>query len=86
MVPLLCLFSFDTNFDKFPNYKPVGIKNRNEHLRKTIIECAWAASRTKECIFSQFSYHQTQVRKKNKMKVYKKTLSRSPHHVEGGLS
>lgn len=29
MVPLLCLFSFDTNFDKFPNYKPVGIKNRN---------------------------------------------------------
>ena len=26
MVPLLCLFSFDTNFDKFPNYKPVGIK------------------------------------------------------------
>ena len=48
------------------------LKNRNEHLRKTIIECAWAASRTKECIFSQFSYHQTQVRKKNKMKVYKK--------------
>ena len=33
MVPLLCLFSFDTNFDKFPNYKPVGIKNRNEYLR-----------------------------------------------------
>lgn len=29
MVPLLRLFSFDTNFDKFPNYKPVGIKNRN---------------------------------------------------------
>jgi hypothetical protein len=26
MVPLLCLFSFDTNFDKFPNYKQVGIK------------------------------------------------------------
>jgi transposase len=39
------------------------------YLRKTIIECAWGASRTKDCFFSRFSYHQTQVRKKNKMKV-----------------
>ena len=36
---------------------------------KTIIECAWGASRTKDCFFSRFSYHQTVVRKKNKMKV-----------------
>ena len=39
------------------------------YLRKTIIECAWAASRTKDCFFSRFSYHQTVVRKKNKLKV-----------------
>lgn len=27
------------------------------------------ASRTQDCFFNRFSYHQTQVRKKNKMKV-----------------
>ena len=45
------------------------ITHGNILLRKTIIECAWGASRTKDCFFSRFSYHQTQVRKKNKMKV-----------------
>lgn len=45
------------------------ITHGNVYLRKTIIECAWAASRTKDCFFSRFSFHQTQVRKKNKMKV-----------------
>ena len=45
------------------------ITHGNVYLRKTIIECAWGASRTKDCFFSRFSYHQTQVRKKNKMKV-----------------
>lgn len=45
------------------------ITHGNVYLRKTIIECAWGASRTKDCFFSHFSYHQTQVRKKNKMKV-----------------
>ena len=45
------------------------ITHGNIYLRKTIIECAWGASRTKDCFFSRFSYHQTQVRKKNKMKV-----------------
>jgi len=45
------------------------ITHGNVFLRKNIIECAWAASRTKDCFFSKFSYHQTQVRKKNKMKV-----------------
>ena len=45
------------------------ITHGNIFLRKTIIECAWGASRTKDCFFSRFSYHQTQVRKKNKMKV-----------------
>lgn len=45
------------------------ITHGNIFLRKTIIECAWGASRTKNCFFSRFSFHQTQVRKKNKMKV-----------------
>ena len=45
------------------------ITHGNAFLRKTLIECAWAASRTQGCFFSRFSYHQTQVRKKNKMKV-----------------
>ena len=50
-------------------FKSRRITHGNVYLRKTIIECAWAASRTKECFFSRFSYHQTVVRKKNKMKV-----------------
>ena len=50
-------------------YKSRRITHGNAFLRKTIIECAWAASRTKDCFFSRFSYHQTVVRKKNKMKV-----------------
>jgi transposase len=45
------------------------ITHGNAYLRKTVIECAWGASRTKGCFFSRFSYRQTQVRKKNKMKV-----------------
>ena len=50
-------------------YKSRRITHGNVFLRKTIIECAWAASRTKDCFFSRFSCHQTVVRKKNKMKV-----------------
>ena len=45
------------------------ITHGNVYLRKTIIECAWGASRTRDCFFSRFSYHQTVVRKKNKVKV-----------------
>ena len=50
-------------------FKSRRITHGNVYLRKTIIECAWAASRTKDCFFSRFFYHQTVVRKKNKMKV-----------------
>ena len=45
------------------------ITHGNVYLRKTITECAWGASRTKDCFFSRLCFHQTQVRKKNKMKV-----------------
>ena len=45
------------------------ITHGNAFLRKTLIECAWGATRTQGCFFNRFSYHQTQVRRKNKMKV-----------------
>lgn len=45
------------------------ITHGNVYLRNTIIQCAWAASRQKDSFFSRFSYHQTIVRRKNKMKV-----------------
>ena len=50
-------------------FKSRRITHGNVYLRKNIIQCAWAASRTKGCFFSRFSYYQTQIRKKNKMKV-----------------
>ena len=49
--------------------KSKRITHGNRYLRRTIVECSWAASRTKGCFFSRFSYHQTQIRKKGKMKV-----------------
>lgn len=45
------------------------ITHGNRFLRKTLIECAWAASKTQGCFYNTFSYHQTVVRRKNKMKV-----------------
>lgn len=45
------------------------ITHGNKYIRKTMIECAWGASRTQECFFSKFSYTQTVVRRKNAMKV-----------------
>ena len=45
------------------------ITHGNKYIRKTMIECAWGASRTQGCFYSQFSYTQTVVRKKSAMKV-----------------
>lgn len=45
------------------------ITHGNKYLRKTLIECAWAASRTHGSFLNKFSYTQVTVRKKNKMKV-----------------
>ena len=45
------------------------ITHGNRYLRRTIIQCAWGASRAKDYFFSRFSSYQTQVRKKNRMKV-----------------
>jgi transposase len=49
--------------------KARSITHGNRYLRKTLIECAWAASKTQECYLNKFSYYQTVVRRKNKMKV-----------------
>ena len=49
--------------------KARSITHGNKYLRKTIIECAWAASKTQGCFLNKFSYYQTVVRRKNKMKV-----------------
>ncbi len=45
------------------------ITHGNKYLRKTLIECSWAAGKTRGCFFNKFSYKQTVIRKKNKMKV-----------------
>ena len=45
------------------------ITHGNKYLRKTLIECAWAAAKTQGCFFNRFSYQQVMVRKKSKMKV-----------------
>ena len=58
-----------SNDESNKKIKSRRITHGNIFLRKTIIECTWGASRTKDCFFSRFSFHQTQVRKKNKMKV-----------------
>lgn len=45
------------------------ITHGNKYLRKTMIECAWGASRTIGTFFNKFSYVQITVRRKNQMKV-----------------
>lgn len=45
------------------------ITHGNKYLRKTLIECSWAASRKQGCFYSRFSYRQVVIRRKNKMKV-----------------
>lgn len=41
----------------------------NKYLRKTLIECSWAVSRTQGSFFNRFSYRLVVQRKKSKMKV-----------------
>lgn len=45
------------------------ITHGNKYIRQTLIECAWAASRTQGCFYNTFSYTQCTVRHKNRMKV-----------------
>lgn len=50
-------------------YKSRKVTHGNRYLRQILIEIAWAASRTRNCFFSNFSYIQTTVKKKNRMKI-----------------
>lgn len=45
------------------------ITHGNKFLRKTLIECSYAASRTKNSFFAEFYYRQCVEHRKNKMKV-----------------
>lgn len=50
-------------------YKSRKVTHGNKYLRQILIEIAWGASRTRNCFFSYFSYIQTTVKKKSKMKI-----------------
>lgn len=50
-------------------YKSRKVTHGNRYLRQILIEIAWGASRTRNCFFSNFSYVQTVVRRKSKMKI-----------------
>ena len=50
-------------------YKSRKVTHGNRYLRQILIEIAWSASRTRNCFFSNFSYIQTTVKKKSKMKI-----------------
>ena len=50
-------------------FKSRKVTHGNRYLRQILIEIAWAASRTRNCFFSHFSYVQTTVKKKSKMKI-----------------
>ena len=50
-------------------FKSRKVTHGNRYLRQILIEIAWGASRTRNCFFSHFSYTQTTVKKKSKMKI-----------------
>ena len=50
-------------------FKSRKVTHGNRYLRQILIEIAWAASKTRNCFFSHFSYVQTTVKKKSKMKI-----------------
>lgn len=50
-------------------YKSRKVTHGNRYLREILIEIAWVASRTRNCFFSKFSYVQTTVKKKSRMKI-----------------
>ena len=51
------------------HYKSRKVTHGNKYLRQILIEISWVASRTRNCFFSNFSYIQTTVKKKSKMKI-----------------
>ncbi len=50
-------------------FKSRKVTHGNKYLRQTLVEISWGASRKRDCFFSNFSYTQTVVKKKSKMKI-----------------
>lgn len=50
-------------------FKSRKVTHGNKYLRQMLIEIAWSAGRKRNCFFSNFSYIQTVIKKKNKMKI-----------------
>lgn len=50
-------------------YKSRKVTHGNKYLRQILIEVSWSASRKRDCFFSHFSYIQTTVKKKSRMKI-----------------
>jgi len=50
-------------------YKSRKVTHGNRYLRQIPVEIAWAASRTRDSFFSNFSYIRTTVKKKSRMKI-----------------
>lgn len=51
------------------HFKSKRITHGNKYLRQILIEVAWAASRKRNCFFSNFSYVQVSQKHKSKMKI-----------------
>lgn len=51
------------------HYKSRKITHGNKYLRQILIEISWAASRMRNCFYSNFSYTQLTVKHKSKMKI-----------------
>ena len=62
---LICILCDESN----KKIKSNKITHGNRFIRIASVQCAWAASRTKDCYFSKFYAFHTQVRKKFKLKV-----------------
>lgn len=45
------------------------VTHGNKYLKKILVECSWAASRTQGCFFNRFSYRMVNQRKKSRLKV-----------------
>lgn len=58
-----------SNDESNGKFKSRRTTHGNKYIRRILIQCAWAASRTQGCFYNKFAYHQVVVRKKNKMKV-----------------
>ena len=50
-------------------FKSRKVTHGNKYLRQILVEIAWVASKTRNSFFSNFSYVQTVVKKKSKMKI-----------------